>query len=198
MSVREAADQIKRLFASPERHVVRFGLVKDIDVTGHWVKVELEPEGDVTDWIRYLGLGLALGNWQAAYLPALETEVLLLATDPDCSSYVAIGGFYNGVDLPPTDFAAGTLLLEHSGGNSLLLDTDGTIYLGAKSGATGVVRKPDLQAVIDDLNAFKDEFKGHAHIGNMGAPTPLSPADVASTALNHTAAAGASTIVKAK
>ncbi len=149
---REIADQIKRLLHDAGRHPVRFGLVVDIDAATHTVKVELQPEGDIIDFVRYVGPGIVLGNWRAGYLPALNAEVLLLATDPECGNFVAVGGLFNGVDQPPSDFAAGTVLLEHSNGNSIILDTDGTIYLGGKSGAAGVVRKTDLQAVIDYIN----------------------------------------------
>ncbi len=159
---REIADQIKRLLHDASRHPVRFGLVVDIDAATHTVKVELQPEGDIIDFVRYVGPGIVLGNWRAGYLPALNAEVLLLATDPECGNFVAVGGLFNGVDQPPSDFAAGTVLLEHSNGTQLLLDTDGMIYIGGKSGAQPVM----LQQWITDT------FNSHTHPHPMGPTSP--------------------------
>ncbi|MBO9542710.1 hypothetical protein J7643_19145 [bacterium] len=171
-NARVAADAIKMALLNPERHPVRSGLVKNVDKAGGLIMVEILPDGGVTNWIRYLGLGISFGKWRASYLPPLETEVLLLATDPDCFSYIALGGLYNGVDIPPDDYAADTVLLEHADGNKLLLDADGTIYLGGKDDAQAVVMKSWIE---DTFNALIQSLNSHTHPHPMG-PTAVPTA----------------------
>jgi hypothetical protein len=164
-------DQLSRLhemFGDYSRHPVRFGTVVDVDTTNGLVKVEIEPEGESTDFIKYVGLGAAFGPWQALLLPPNGAEVLLLAADPDCRTYVAVGTVYtlnDGPSTPPTGYAAGQVLLQHrSSGNQLLLDADGTIYLGAKSGAQPVVMQPWIT----------DTFNPHTHPHPMGPTGPVT------------------------
>jgi hypothetical protein len=175
---RELADALKRLGrGDDDRHVVRFGVVKDVDPKYGLVKVDLHPEGTLTDFIRYVGPGVAFGQWKGIYLPALETEVLLLATDPDCRSYIAIGGLYNQTDNPPQSpaYVAESIVFEHAAsGNRLTLDNDGTIYLGSKAGSQALVQQ----------SWITNTFNSHVHPHPMGptsAPLPAwSAGDVTS------------------
>jgi phage baseplate assembly protein gpV len=167
---RELADHLKRLGrGEDDRHAVRYGVVKDVDPKLGLVKVEIHPEGTLTDFIRYTGPGIAFGKWKGIYLPAKETEVLLLATDPDCRGYIAIGGLYNADDLPPQSpaYDPESLVFEHAGtGNRLTLDNDGLIYLGVKAGSRAIV----LDTWI--LNTFNT----HTHLHPMGPTSvPTSP-----------------------
>lgn len=190
---RNWADAIKRIVDDPARHAIRFGTVDSVDTKLGLVRVVIQPEGIVTDYIRYVGLGIPIGNWRAMQLPAVDTEVLLLATDPDCYNYIAVAGLYNLVDTPPTDYTAGTILIEHTNGNQLLLDTDGTIYLGGKSGSSGIARKSDLQAVVDYINNTLLPA-----IKTMTVPTGTGPSGVPINAASFTNAPAATGSTNAK
>lgn len=175
MRRRQEADAIKALLTDGQRHGTRLGLIKDVKAKTGYVRVEIQPEEAMTDWIRYVGLGLSLGSWVASAPPAKEMEVLLLATDVDSGGYVAIGGLFNEVDAPPTEAAEKTILLKHPvSGNLLLLDDDGTIYLGAKTSAKACVLESFLTGEFNDLVS---KFNSHTHPETGGTTLPpTSPA----------------------
>lgn len=185
MTPREIANVIKQLMMDPSRHPVQYGVVVDVDEETGLVKCRLEPSEDpeiFTDFIRYLGPGIAFGKWKGIYLPENGTEVLLLAADPDCKGYIAIGGLYNDEDLPPEGYKQGTILWQHTEtGNKFLMDDDGMIYVGDKEGALRIVFDTWIEnyfnPLVDKLDSHISAFNGHMHTGNMGAPTtpPLSP-----------------------
>jgi hypothetical protein len=161
---RMVADAIKRMVSDPQRHPARFGLVEDVDKAG-FVKVEIQPEGDLTDFIRYVGLGMSMGPWRGLWLPPKGAEVLLLSTDPDAKSYIALGSCYNGEDLAPEAYDEGSILFEHESGSKLLLDADGTIYLGGKDGAEEVVLKSWIES---KFNALVSHINTTPHLHPMG------------------------------
>lgn len=174
---RHVADAMKRRMDDPARHSIRFGLVKDADHAKGLIKVEIQPEGDLTNWIRYSGPEtIALGKWKASWLPPNDAEVMLLALDPDCSTYQAILTVNNEEDLPPEGSGPDRVLWVHEGGNKVLLDDDGMVYVGDKTGAHPLMMKTWIDNV---WNPFITSYNAHLHPHPMG-PTlvpaaPLTP-----------------------
>ena len=166
MNPRDIANLMKQMMMDPCRHPVQHGVVVDVDPEAGLVKVRLEPSEDpeiITDFIRYVGPGIAHGKWRGIYLPENETEVLLLAADPDCKGYIAIGGLYNDEDLPPSGYEPGAMLWQHEDtGNKVLLDTDGMVYVGDKDGSHPLVQQPWIE----------NTFNTHTH------PHPMGPTSV--------------------
>jgi hypothetical protein len=173
---RELWDATKEAIDDPARFPIRFGVVNDVDPAG-FVKVEIQPEGDLTDWLPFSALGIGMGPWRARVLPPVGTEVKLEAKDPEHAGYTAYGLDWNpqgnpGGEAAITDYAPGTVLLEHTSGARLLLDANGMIYLGGKDGALPLV----LQSWITDV------FNAHTHphpFGPTSTPTvPWTAGDV--------------------
>jgi hypothetical protein len=182
-SARAMMDALKHHFNNMDRHTIQYATVIDVDVNNALVKVRLEPSDPeiITDFIRYEGMGMALGPWRGVHLPKIGAEVKIEAEDPDCTSFIATGSVYNGEDKPPSGYVAGQWLLQHTNGTQLLLDSDGMIYLGGKPGSDWLVFRGWIPAYFNPLvsvvNALISAFNGHTHLGNLGSPTgaPLSP-----------------------
>lgn len=192
MMDRQTADDIKRWAASPDRHPLRRGIITDSNGANGTVKVTIMPDDTSTDFIPYVGMGIALGKWRGLVMPANGTDVLVVSLDPFGKEWVALGGFFNDEDPPPEGeggYEPQSVLWEHEDGNKLLLSDDGTIYLGGKDGAHQLVYKEFLTELYNDLvgkhNALKDAFLSHVHIGNLGAPTTApTPPPVLTSALS--------------
>lgn len=182
-ATRQTADRLKQMLMDPVRHPIRFGVVIDRDLDAGLVKVNVMPEEDPTDFIRYVGMGITLGKWRGLYLPPLDTEVMLVAVDPECSTYIATGGLYNGVDTPPTGYEDGEILWAHEDGNRFVMGSDGILYLGGKQSAESVIMKTFIDdhfnPLVNKVNTLGADVMTHTHITTApGAPTGPASASV--------------------
>lgn len=186
LDARRQADAIKALQPNNTRHAVGFGTIESVDVATGSVKVKIQPLGYLSSPMRYLGFGMTTGSWVAYYPPAKGMEVLLLATDVDCSAYVAIGGLFNQINPPPTGAPEGTVLFEHPAtGNKVFLAADGKVFLGDNSGAQPFVlaslltKYDDLVAKYNTLVAYLSAMTLPVVGATAGPPVGL-PAGAAS------------------
>ena len=150
--------------------------------------------------------------------PEKGMPVLIIAMDPDWEYLKAIPGGYNDL-WPSPGVPRGDWWIVHkiketyvklvTEGSRLLLGgkdyikvtapkTDISDTLDDLGDDNRIVRWKDLKAVVDRVNALQSAYKGHGHIGNMGAPTPFDPATIATNAALQDAVANGSTIGRVK
>jgi phage baseplate assembly protein gpV len=174
---RAAVDALKRHMGDNSRHPVRRAMVTDVSVSDGLVKVSIEPESDLTGWIPYVGPGMAFGKWQVAMFPAVDTEVVVVATDPDCSNFICLGGIYNTEDTPPASTAEGTILFQHKDtGNKFVFNADGTFVIGDDTAVAlaNVHLKEWGAALVSALNTQMALIIAHTHGAVPPDPT-LAP-----------------------
>ena len=181
------------------------------------VVVELLPEGVQTGDIPFLtpwaGTPGTASGFQFGPSPGLQVTVL--AFDTEWEHLKALPSQFSEVNRPPgTPEGEAWLVLEDEE-TGVKLKKSGHADVSAKTAARiqapliqlsdtldaltdddAVVRKKDLKAVVEVLNALIDAYKAHKHVGNMGAPTPLDPADIA--AAPQPATAKGSSVARAK
>lgn len=181
------------------------------------VVVELLPEGVKTGDIPFMtpwaGTPGSASGFQFGPEPGLQVTVL--AFDTEWEHLKAIPSEFSEVNKPPGAPAGEAWLVMEDGETYVKLRKSGHTDVGAKIAARlaapliqlsdtldeladddAVVRKKDLMAVVDVLNSLIAAYKAHKHIGNMGAPTPLDPSDIAAAPAPATAAG--SSVVRAK
>lgn len=194
---------------------LRFGEVVKQDLDGVRVQVEFkERDGVVSPWLMVPQRGTKDNKFYD--VPDLGSHVACLLDEHDEEGLV-LGAVYSDVDEAPVKsgdkwhvtFKDGTKLEYDRASHELTVDApDGkvlikcpAVMLGASDLAAenAVVRRSDLQAVIEELNALKSWAAAHKHIGNMGAPTPIDPTDAAAPAVAQPCPdATASDVAKAK
>ncbi len=217
--MQQAANDLLGYMGQQARAVVpntvpQYGEVASYNPDNNTVRVKLYPQAIVTGdiqlfvpWVGPTGCGMQFG-------PEVGTQVLVVPMDTTGEHKVCILSAYNdkfkAPGAPAGDvwflFAAKTFIKYLKAAKTLLLGAETAfqvvsplVELGAAdlTADDGVVRKSDLQAVVDDLNNLRDWCTKHKHVGNMGAPTPVDPTDAATISTAY-GAAEASATVKAK
>lgn len=171
----------------------------------------LTPWAGVPDTSTNTGTGMLCG-------PEKGMQVLVIKLDDEGEHLICFPSTFNETNYPPQVPAGEWWLLKSGDAKTYVkLVSGGKTQIGGKTEVDviaplvqlsdtidtlgpdyAVVRRKDLQAVIDDLNDLKALVKAHDHIGNMGAPTPLDPTYAADPRLNNTPDAGASSVAQAK
>lgn len=146
--------------------------------------------------------------------PELGSQVIVLAFDLEWTHTIAVLATWSNTN-PPPPVPAGEYWVFHKAGSYVKLDNEERVRihgpvqvdliaplvqftdsLAALGPEKSVVRKEDLQALIDWINnSLIPWIKNHAHVGNLGSPT-TSP--ITAALLLDKSAASASSIAKAK
>lgn len=151
---------------NPLTHPVREAVVVDVDPDKKAIKVELMPEGAVLPWMKCKPFALTMGAWTGYAMPKNGQTVLLLTKDPVARAYRFLC-VVDDQDEQAVPYTPGQIVFTHTNGNQLLMDADGTVYIGKKDGAEGL-----LQASWATSN-----HDTHTHPHPMGpTSTPTTPA----------------------
>lgn len=135
------------------------------------------PEGNAPGderngtWVR-VSEALAGPNWGAAFIPRIDTEVLIDYLEGDIDQPMIVGQFYNGTDAPP--FAAGadsaanhpgtiagtqTHALDNSGHNQWAHD-DAPGQLRQRMATSQAASELNLGYLIDQNGATRGAYRG--------------------------------------
>lgn len=112
--------------------VNRWGIVQSTN--GMQVKVLLQPEGVLTDWLPIVSPMVGNG-WGLCHLPPVGTPVLCAPDAGDHTSLVVLGSTWNTANQPPAN-PAGEMWLVHSSGSSVKLTNNGQVAVADASGAS--------------------------------------------------------------
>ena len=183
------------------------GEIESWDPTTGTVTVNLQPGGQPTGNIPYL-TPLAGKGWGIQVGPPRGMPVKVFATDAEKEHLYCMAAHYNDVFKSP-GAKQGESWITHEKLSYVKLLNDERVVIGSKVSIDlsdtedplgdddAIVRKADLQKVIDDVNALKAHVDSHKHISAwIGSPT--SPSVAASGPAPTTAPAEASSIAKAK
>lgn len=137
---------------------VKIGIVKGYRESDHTARVELQPEGVTTDWIR-VASPTAHSGWGFRAPLAPDEEVLVLCPEGSIVQAVVVGGLFGPLAAAP---ATGTksIHLEHSSGAKLELTAAGDVLLNG-----GEYRLPRYETLEAKYNA-------HVHSNAGGVTTP--------------------------
>lgn len=192
---------------------IKRGEVVSFDADNYTVVVRLLPygvnTGDIPLYTPWAGTPGTKSGLRGG--PAAGTTVLVLALDPGGAELVAMATSYSGknegpataegeyhVAINPETYVK--MDLEENtkiGGGATVQAIAPRVELKSSSGALadgdGIVRKEDLQAVVDSVNALVDWLNTCPFLGNFGAP--VLPRGIPRT---HIADATASSIAGAE
>lgn len=132
------------------RPVPQWGLVKSYDPDTYAVKVELQPEQAMTEWmplpVEHVGNGYGL-----LMAPEIDDLVLIGFTDGDRNAPFVMARAHNDEQKPPK-LEAGEMLLMHKSKGYLKIDKDNVITTQHKEGHV---------LVMNDTEAFMKHKDGH-------------------------------------
>jgi len=166
--------------AMSARAVTRLGKVTSYDPTNYAVKVALQPDGTLTDWIplKSAAVGNGFGIFAAPNVGDV-IEVHFQEDDPGVPS-AGLRYFHNGAR--PLPVPAGEVWLVHSTGASVKLTADGKITMTDPSGTVlalsndGNVRITGNLIVSGDVTGTGTSLHTHKHSGvSTGAGQTGSP-----------------------
>lgn len=130
--MRRAAEE-----ASSSRAATRHGLVDSYDPNNHAVKVRLQPDNTLTDWVPLKSAWIGNG-WGLFLAPSIGDAVEIDFQEDDGGVGSVGWRFFNDSDRP-MNVPAGEAWLVHKTLSSIKLTTDGKLTLTDKAGSTVVM-----------------------------------------------------------
>jgi len=130
------------------------GIVRSFDPSKYAVRVELQPQGNLTGWIPLTSPWVGNG-WGMFCPPTIGDLVEIEFLGGDISSGVAGLRFYNDQDLP-LPVPSGEFWLVHKSGSLLKFHNDGTIEVSASARMSYTAAGHDFHGPVtmdDTLNA---------------------------------------------
>ena len=163
----------------------RHGTVDGYDPTNYAIRVKLQPDGTLTDWMPLKSAWIGNG-WGLFLAPSIGDAVEVDFQEADGGVGSVGWRFYNDSERP-LPVPTGEAWLVHASGASVKLITDGSLTLDSGAGATVTLKGANitsagtwthtgtLTATTDVIGGGKS-LKNHVHSGvasgssNTGAP----------------------------
>lgn len=163
--------------ASSSRAATRHGIVDGYDPANHAVRVRLQPDDTLTDWMPLKSAWIGNG-WGMILAPSVGDAVEIDFQEADGGVGSVGWRFYNDSDRPLT-VPAGEAWLVHKTGQSIKLTTDGKLTLADGKGAIitlngdGTITSAGNWTHAGTFKANSVELTAHVH-KNVQAGSSLS------------------------
>lgn len=203
MNMREILNAARREAAQvmAEHANTRIGIVRSYDKGSYAVRVEIQPNGNMTGWIPLLSPWVGNG-WGMFCPPSLGDLVELEFQESDHDSAISCMRFYTDKNRP-LPVASGEFWLVHKTGSSFKLQNNGKVLINGDVGidATGPVINITATASVNVIapainlsaagqtlkkmitEAFINLFNGHTHpVSGSVTSTPSQQMDAATHA----------------
>jgi uncharacterized protein involved in type VI secretion and phage assembly len=158
--------------------VPRWATVESVDAVNHVVKVTMQPEGVLTDWIPLVTLTTGNG-WGGVFIPKPGQQVLTIFENGDGGNPVVLGAAYSAQNKPPKPAAAiggdgvtpvaGEFIWTHEKGAVLRFADDGSIYMKTAYGLNieaNTKIKGTLE-VTENITGDKDVLDAHGSMDRL-------------------------------
>jgi len=144
------------------RPVPQWGLVKSYDPDTYSVKVELQPEEAMTEWmplpVEHAGNGYGL-----LMAPEIDDLVLVGFTDGDRNAPFVMARAHNDEQKPPK-VEAGEMVLMHKSKGYVKFDKDDTVTIKQKKGHAFVMRDETVEMSHEDGSGIVFQGEGQVLI----------------------------------
>jgi phage baseplate assembly protein gpV len=131
--------------AMADRAVTRIGTVSGYDPSTYAVKVTLQPDGTLTDWLPLASVAVGSG-WGVYFAPAIGVACKVLFQEDDPGVGVVSGFFFNDEETP-LSVPSGEFWIVHQSGASVKLTNDGTIAIDSGAGASVKLKGSQITSV---------------------------------------------------
>ncbi|MDK4804952.1 MAG: phage baseplate assembly protein V [Novosphingobium aromaticivorans] len=150
----------------------RHGIVDAYDPNAYAVKVTLQPDDTLTDWLPLKSPWVGNG-WGLFCPPSIGDAIEIDFQEGDGGVGTAGWRFFNDEDRPLT-VPSGEMWLVHRSGSSIKLANDGALTLDSGAGASIALKDGDITSVgnwahtgkltaSDDVVAGGKSLKAHLH-----------------------------------
>lgn len=131
--------------ASSSQAVTRHGLVDGYDPTNYAIRVRLQPDDTLTDWIPLKSV--AVGNgWGFFWAPSIGDAIEIDFQEADGEAGSGGWRFFNDADRP-LPVPAGEMWMVHQSGASFKLTSDGAATFDSGAGASVQVKGDTITSV---------------------------------------------------
>ena len=154
--------------------VMRWGVVQSVDTGSMTVKVTLQPENVLTDWLPIVS-PMSGNGWGMIHPPSVGTQVVCIPDTGDSESYVILGSTWSTQGMPPSGAETGEFWLVHSSGSAVKLTNDGHVTITDAGGCALAFGNNGTATLTGALHVSGNVIAGYGGGDAVGLQTHTHP-----------------------